>query len=370
MREASKNIAIGVIVAFALGLLLWVLLFLHPSFGDGKFHVHVRFDNIEKVNVGTRITYAGRPVGQVIRIQQVPEEERTASHEPENLYIYDLTLAIDSTIPLYDSDEITIGTSGLMGERFISIIPKRPTTRTAHPIAYDEVIYSKRAPSLDDAFDQISRVAVKAEKTMEVLASLVKENRDDFDSTLDSLNSASSQLNTMLARINELHLVDSIASTMNNASTLLATISKGEGSLGRFISSDDFYLKTQGLLTKLDLMMNDVNHYGVLYHLDKSWQREQRGRLEELAKLSTPRQFRSYLDEEMYKITTAVSRLGSALDKAQAQAGQDAPIVANADFARTFNEVLSQIQDLQSTLKTYSIDLADRSSTTQIAQEK
>lgn len=367
MPEASKNIAIGSLVALALGLLLWALLFLHPSFGDGKFQVHVRFDDIEKVNVGTRITYAGRPVGQVTRIQQVPEEERTASDRPDDLYIYDLTLAIDSSIPLFDSDEITIGTSGLMGERFISIVPRRPTTRTANPIAYDEVIYSKKAPSLEDAFHQLNSVAVKAEETMEVLATLVKENREDVNATVDALQGASKELNTMLARANELKLVDAIAGTMNQANTLLANVSKGDGTLGKLLTSDDFYLRTQGLLTKLDVMMNDVNHYGVLYHLDKSWQREQRGRLEELAKLSTPRQFRSYLNEEMYKITTAVTRLGSALDKAQAAAGEDTPIVANADFARTFNEVLSQIQDLQATLKTYSIDLSDKQT---IAQEK
>ncbi len=67
MREASKNIAIGSLVAIALGLLLWVLLFLHPSFGDGKFRLHVRFQDIEKVNVGTRVTYAGRAVGEVVK---------------------------------------------------------------------------------------------------------------------------------------------------------------------------------------------------------------------------------------------------------------------------------------------------------------
>lgn len=380
MPEASKNVAIGVLVAIALGLILWVLLFLHPSFGDGKFHVHVRFDDIEKINVGTRITYAGRPVGQVTKIDQVPEEERTASKEPEAIYIYDLTLAIDSSIPLYDSDEITIGTAGLMGERFISIVPRRPKTHTSTPIAYNEVVYSKKAASVDDAFAQISSLAMKAEETMEVLASLVKENRDEVDATLQSMKGASSQLNTMLARVNELQLVDLIASTtssiertMSETHALIANVANGEGSLGKLLVSDDFYLKTSGLMNKMDVMMNDVNHYGVLYHLDKGWQRDRRLRLEELARLSNPQQFRTFLSEEMYKITTGVSRLGLALDKAQKEAGNDAPMVANAEFARTFNDLLSQIQDLQGTLKNYSIDLADRQSQAdngQIAQEK
>jgi len=126
-------------------------------------------------------------------------------------------------------------------------------------------------------------------------------------------------------------------------------------------------------MNKMDVLMNDVNHYGVLYHLDKGWQRDRRKRIEELARLDSPQQFRTYLNEEMFKVTTAVSRLGMALDKAQDQANQDKPLVANADFARTFTDLLSQIQDLQGTLKTYSIELADRqpnAANELVAQEK
>lgn len=250
MPETGKNIAIGGLVAIALGLVLWVLLFLHPSFGDGKFHLHVRFNDIEKINVGTRVTYAGRAIGEVVKIEQVPEEERFAATNPDDIYIYDLTVAIDSHVPLYDSDEITIGTAGLMGERFISIVPKRPKMHKAMPIAYNEVIYSKKAPSMEDAFTQISRVALKTEETMQALASMLKENRDEVDSTLTSLKGASSQLDTLLTSANCQKLVD----------------------------------KTSTLLSKMDLLMTDVNTYGMLFHLDKGWQRAQRIRTEELAK--------------------------------------------------------------------------------------
>lgn len=373
MPEASKNVAIGSLVALALGLVLWVLLFLHPSFGDGKFSLHVRFSDIEKINLGTRVTYAGRAVGQVVKIEQVPEEARFANSNTDAIYIYDLTLAIDSHVPLYDSDEITVGTSGLMGERYISVIPRRPKNHKARPIASNEVIYATKAPSMSDAFSQMSRVAIKAEETMEVLASLVKENRDEVDSTMDSLKSASSELNTLLASANKANIIETLSSasqqfdsTMKQAHELIAKVAGGEGSVGKLLVSNDFYYKTTGFMNKLDLLMNDVNHYGVLFHLDKGWQRDQRRRMDELANLQSPQQFRSFLNVEMYKITNAVSRLSQALDKAQAEAGSDKTFVANSDFAQTFNELLSQVQDLQGSLKTY----ATGSPETQIAQEK
>ena len=242
MPDTAKNIAIGSLVAIALGLLLWVLLFLHPSFGDGKFRLHVRFNDIEKINVGTRVTYAGRAVGEVVKIAQVPEEDRHSNVDPEDIFIYDLTLAIDSTIPLYDSDEITVGTSGLMGERFVAIIPKRPKNHKASPIAFNEVIYSTKPHSMDDAFAQISRLAMKAEETMDVLASLVKENRQEVDQTLVAIKGAATQLNSLLENTN---------------------------------NSD--------IIGKMDLFMNDINRYGVLYHLDKSWQRDRKRAEETIA---------------------------------------------------------------------------------------
>jgi phospholipid/cholesterol/gamma-HCH transport system substrate-binding protein len=247
MSEAIKNIAIGIVVAVSLCLILWALLFLHPSFGDGKFRLHVRFQDIEKVNLGTRVTYAGRAVGEVVKIEQVPEEERHAGDSPDDIYIYDLTLKIDSHIPLYDSDEITIGTSGLMGERFISVLPKRPKNHIATPIAFDEVVYSKRPHSVDDAFKMISNLSVKAEETLDTVASLVNENRERFDATMDSLKSATNELNSLLTSANESKLVD----------------------------------KTVGVMDKVDVLMNDMNNYGMLFHLDKTWQRDRKIRIEE-----------------------------------------------------------------------------------------
>ncbi len=221
----------------------------------------------------------------------MPEEDRHASTDPEDIYIYDLTLAMDSTVPLYDSDEITVGTSGLMGERFIAVIPKRPKNHTASPIAYNEVVYSTKPHSMDDAFSQISSLAMKAEETMDVLASLIKENREDVDHTLVALKGACMQLNTLLAKANSVDLVGSLNNTAGRiekaagkAEALIANVAEGQGTIGKFLTQDAFYEKTVGMIDKMDLLMNDVNRYGVLYHLDKSWQRDRKRNDEMLAK--------------------------------------------------------------------------------------
>src|SRR5574338_1167791 len=114
MAESSKNIAVGILVSCGIGLVVWVLLFLHPQFGDGDFKLHTRFTDIEKITVGTRVSYAGRPIGEVQAITPIPREEAPTANKRSPIYCYDVELAIDSHVVLYSTDDITLSTSGLM----------------------------------------------------------------------------------------------------------------------------------------------------------------------------------------------------------------------------------------------------------------
>lgn len=118
-------------------------------------------------------------------------------------------------------------------------------------------------------------------------------------------------------------------------------------------------------MNKVDSLMNDVNHYGMLFHLDKGWQRDRRKRAEELARLQNPQEFRGFLNQEMAKITNSISLLGMALEKAE----NSESVTTKGDFARTFNDLLSQVQDLSSTLKAYNISIVDREAKEQITAD-
>jgi phospholipid/cholesterol/gamma-HCH transport system substrate-binding protein len=48
-------------------------------------------------------------------------------------------------------------------------------------------------------------------------------------------------------------------------------ISNGQGTFGKLLQADDMYLRLTSLLSKADTMMNDMNHYGILFHLNKGW---------------------------------------------------------------------------------------------------
>lgn len=69
MNEQIKNMLIGLFVVIACSLIVGIILFIEPSVGDGKQKLIVRFSNINGISVGTRVVFAGKPVGEVVDIE-------------------------------------------------------------------------------------------------------------------------------------------------------------------------------------------------------------------------------------------------------------------------------------------------------------
>src|SRR5437762_3001518 len=117
MSDRIKNLLIGIFVFTAVGVITFMLMFLHPYIGDEKQILHVLFADIDKVNIGTRVLFAGKNVGEVTDIQEVKEAVDERIEHFGDIYAYELTLAIDSSIKVYNSDKILLRTAGLLGER-------------------------------------------------------------------------------------------------------------------------------------------------------------------------------------------------------------------------------------------------------------
>ena len=127
MSNQLKNIMIGIFLIGAISVFVGIVFFLHPSVGDEKQTLYVRFSNINKINVGTRVLFAGKAVGEVTEINQIYHARETQpSDSLGRLFFYQLTLRVDSNVKVYNTDEISIQTSGLLGEKSIAIVPKAP----------------------------------------------------------------------------------------------------------------------------------------------------------------------------------------------------------------------------------------------------
>lgn len=175
MPDQVKNGLIGVFVMVGFAILVFIILFLHPQIGDEAKTLYVRFSDIDKVNVGTRVTFAGRPIGEVIQIRDV-SATRDGVLGKERIYPYELVLKIDSGTQIYDSDIITLRTSGLLGERSVAIEPRHPKPEHVARLLTDkEVIFAKEMGTFEDLFEEVRVFAKKADEVLDAIQEQVEE---------------------------------------------------------------------------------------------------------------------------------------------------------------------------------------------------
>ena len=152
MTDSMKAFWLGMFILIAALLTAWFLLFLKPNVGDGKNELTVRFTNIDKINRGTLVTFGGRQVGQVKEIKMI-EDFRSAPQDVRgNLYLYELTLSVDSAVNVRKGDAILFATAGLLGEKSIAIIPKASSTEKNQPDITKEVIYGNSSDKCKISF--------------------------------------------------------------------------------------------------------------------------------------------------------------------------------------------------------------------------
>ncbi len=113
MGEQTKNMLIGIFVMRACGVIVWLILFLKPSVGDGKETLYVRFSTINQIDIGTRVLFAGRPVGEVVAIQEIYDARTNPSTDAtREIYLLSARPQVDSSVKVYDSDEVIVQTTG------------------------------------------------------------------------------------------------------------------------------------------------------------------------------------------------------------------------------------------------------------------
>lgn len=396
MNERWKNILIGSFVAAALSIVVILVLFLKPTVGDGHKLIKVRFANITGINKGTRVTYAGKHVGDVNAIVEVADA-RLNPDEQGRIYSFELTLRIDSSITVFITDEIAIRTTGLMGERMIAILPKAPYPGKPSQPVQNEILFANSIDPVDNTLNQVSRVASRVENSFahfddwfqqtapallssslrlteatQSLIGLMKEVKD-----LNLAGSLSSSLNVFsdtLKQVRDEQLVSNLnslvketgasISTLNQDGSILINhlkqlsgdLAKGTGTFSRFLKGDDFYLRLSSLMGKAETLMNDVTHYGLLFQYNKQWQRTRTKKIHLLNALENPKDFKTYFEGEIDSISTSLGRIGALLERAE-ENPQREKIIRSDSFKRDFAVLLRQAHALSEALKLYNQDL-------------
>lgn len=394
MTDRIKNILIGLFVTGGLAIMVVLILFLKPTVGDGKKTLNVRFTNIAGISVGTRVTFAGKPIGEVTYIKEL-SKARDEADEQGRIYLYQLTLKLDSGVDVYNSDEIAIKTTGLMGEKSIAILPKVPLKGKASPIT-DQIVYANSTDPLENTFNQVARVANRMEIAIDHLDKWFEENNQGLVQALKSFDGAARGIDLLLGMVDgeklvptlkasldllneNMHFVktgldddqllhkfanladnlDTAANTFNtdgalalhNLNQISRDIASGTGTVGRLIAGDDLYLRFASLMNKGETLMNDMNHYGVLFQYNKQWQKGRTRKANLVKALDTPQEFRNYFESEVDNMTTSIGRLSELMDRVGTE--ERSRIIQSDAFKRNFASLMRQTQGLTDALRLY-----------------
>lgn len=394
MVDQAKNVIIGMFVAAALAIIVFIILFLHPSTGDEGQVLYVRFADVDKINVGTRVTLAGKTIGEVVEIREVERGRDGPSDEYGHIYVYELKLLIDSHVKVYSTDQISARTSGLLGEKSVAILPiALKPGEVPRLVTKKDVLYAAEAGSVEDTMKEFKEVADKFDVALDNISMTLEDLRreevikkvadtmqnlseitaalnkpEELSSTVANFEEFTSLLATRLPEswdtIDEIltafnssaENVHKITSTANN---IVFKMGKGEGSLGKIVVTDDLYLRLTALLNKGETVLNDMNHYGLMYHLDKGWQRMRARRINLMEKLCTPQEFRNYFNDEIDQITTSLSRVSMVLDKTTFCSPYCYNLMDDCEFIKVFGELLRRVTSMEETLQLYNVEVVD-----------
>ncbi len=372
---------IGLFVLAAITIVVFILLFIHPNVGDEGKTLHVRFSNIDKVNIGTRVSFAGKPVGEVVDIIETLDKSNPRPSTDGQVYAYELTLAVDSSVNVYNTDEISLRTSGLLGEKSINITPLPPKPGTALTLINDKIIYADETGSVEDAFKEIKSLSDKFNSALNaVIDSLddIKKNNmwekiagtfanledisgavnkpEELSLIIDNFSTLSNNIVDSWATIDE--AIENVALMTDNGKLIIEDVRNGKGTVGKIVMSDDLYLRLNAVMNKAQITMNDINHYGLLFHLDKNWQRLRARRLNLLQKLACPQEFRNYFNDEIDQITTSLSRVYMVLNKKNPYA-RCPNVIKDVEFVKVFSELMRRVEDVEEQLHMYNIQLQE-----------
>ncbi len=395
MSNSIKNFMIGLFLLSSIGVLVGLVMFLKPSVGDEKQTIFVRFSNVNKINVGTRVLFAGKAIGEVTAINEIYHARETQpTDQLGRLFFYQLTLKIDSGVRVYSTDEIGMQTSGLLGEKSIAIVPRSPSKGMTPELITDKTpFYADSVDPIENTFNRLSDIGDKMDATVDLVKNWFIQNEGKLTEATTSFASAMTQIDELTQTINQNQLVSqvkeatvaltgsmekidaalgqmsqegvfdnlgAVASNLSSATLsfdkICQEISSGQGTFGKLIQADDLYLRLTAVMSKADTLMNDINHYGILFHLNKGWQRTRTRRISRLEALQSPVAFKDYFQTEIDQINTSMSRISLLIDKAKDE--EKKQVVDSSPFKENLAELLRQIDEMSDNLRLYNEQLS------------
>ena len=230
MAAATREIKVGLFVFIAF-VLLAVMVFsisdFYTSQAQYTYPLRVRFSFVNGIDPGAPVRVAGVKVGEV-RSVGVYRDEATQKVQVE------LGIRLSRDAVLEEDAIATINTLGLLGEKYLEIIPGTPGKRV---LTAGEILLGKDSVSTERLVESSYQTVQQLKEAVGSLNQVIgdPQTQEALKETLANSKEATAQLTIFLTQANE----------------TMGKVNRGEGTIGQLLTKDDLYKDLKALTEDL-----------------------------------------------------------------------------------------------------------------------
>ena len=225
-QNQNLETTVGIFLMLGIGIICTLILF----FGEVKeifkptYNLTVQFPDASGLLKGSDVYLSGAVIGKVT----------TDPHPIPDTQMVEVSLKIDSKVKLRQDAKYVIGSSGLLGDRFVDVRPVQyppdtPEEKKAPYVEDGQVITGSEATDLNAVLDSSKPLIDRANHIAAQLDDMITRLNTDVLS-----GTSTDDLKETIAKLRE--MVDNGDSMVKNANDLLAEAKTGKGTLGRLIN--------------------------------------------------------------------------------------------------------------------------------------
>ena len=264
-HERGLEFKVGIFVFVGLAM-LGALLVQFGRLGEGfktYYPLTVRFTNASGLLKGSDVLLAGARIGKVAG---GPRLVREGDGVAVPLKIYDYVKVPEGT-------KFTVGSSGLLGDRFVVVTP--PPGQSKAYLPPNAYINGTRETGIDDLTQQGGALVGDLRTTVQKLnqETLSAQNMENLKSSMEHLNQATSALAESSKKLDGVieqtdstmasakKAVDSLQDAIADTRTMLRSATQGKGLVATLLNN-------QQLADDLHALITNLRAHGVLFYRD------------------------------------------------------------------------------------------------------
>lgn len=226
-KKEGVELKVGIFVLIAL-VALGMLVFRAGDFYlKPGYTIRLVFDYVSGIEKSSPVHLAGVQVGEVTSVKVM--------RDPEGVTQVELAARIDQGIYIEEDAEARISSLGLLGEKYVEILPGTVGTKT---LSEGSTLIGKAPIVLEKITQSGNRLIGKLEETVDNINKVVKD--PEFQASVKNTFAKTDKTFTHAEVVtkNLLETTDDLKDAAKSARVVLGRMRDGEGSIGRLLKDD------------------------------------------------------------------------------------------------------------------------------------